>query len=212
LNTQDFVDYYENLLIREYNGLPKASAHIAAIVKPLLVPQSGEPIIPLAIQQAFDISTATGKQLEILGKYVGASKTGFDFSGAITLNDSQFRELIQIMAVRNRLSGKLSDIQDFIADFFPGVFQIIDNFNMRISYLYWKTIGSNPVAEIFIKMGALPKPLGVGMGLPIYAAPYTSFFGFSNNLGPAPSYISALSSNSVPLTGHVLDNNDSIPV
>lgn len=61
--------YYENLLIVQYNGLPRAQATIRLIVNLLWVN-----MILLQIRDAFDLRTATGAQLEIIGKWVGCDK------------------------------------------------------------------------------------------------------------------------------------------
>ena len=37
---QQLIAYYQNLLINQYNGLTKASAHIAALVTPAIIPQT----------------------------------------------------------------------------------------------------------------------------------------------------------------------------
>lgn len=61
----DIVEYYSNLLIIQYNGLPKAKAIVELFVREILA--NG---ILLDIREAFNIDTAVGVQLDILGKYV----------------------------------------------------------------------------------------------------------------------------------------------
>lgn len=61
----DIIEYYSNLLIIQYNQKPKAKATIEAFVNELLA--SG---ILFDIRDAFNIETAVGVQLDILGKYV----------------------------------------------------------------------------------------------------------------------------------------------
>lgn len=60
----DLINYYANLLIIQYNGLPKAQATIALFAKTLLA--NG---VMLDVQQGYNLDTAVGKQLDVLGKY-----------------------------------------------------------------------------------------------------------------------------------------------
>lgn len=134
-------------------------------------------MLPLAVQNAFSLTTAVGAQLAVLGKYAGVKPNGFTFSGPITLSDTQFRSLIQAMIGRNMLQGDLSSIQSLIATYFSSVIQVFDHEGMRMSYFYEAATGSNPVAEFFIKLGALPKPMGVQLATLTYAYPNSAFFG-----------------------------------
>ena len=63
------VDYYNNLLLYQYQGLTKAKATID-----LLIRQSIADLVPLDVRDAFNIDTAVGPQLDILGKYIGFSR------------------------------------------------------------------------------------------------------------------------------------------
>lgn len=62
-------DAYTNLLIVQYNNKPKAKATIELIVEQML---AGGLIFD--VQDAFDIDTAVGHQLDILGKYIGLDR------------------------------------------------------------------------------------------------------------------------------------------
>jgi hypothetical protein len=66
---EEIVNYYVNLLIKQFYDKPKARATIYAVVRQLIADQ-----LPLAIQNGFDIETSVGKQLDILGKYIGGSR------------------------------------------------------------------------------------------------------------------------------------------
>ena len=65
----DLRNYYKNLLIVQYNQLPKAAATIALMADFLLAN-----MIFLQIRDSFDWRTATGKQLDIIGKWVGCTR------------------------------------------------------------------------------------------------------------------------------------------
>lgn len=67
LNT--LIQYYTNLLIVQYHNKPKAVATITMIVKLLWVNMA-----LLQIRDAFDWRTATGAQLDIIGKWEGVDR------------------------------------------------------------------------------------------------------------------------------------------
>ena len=61
--------YYSNLLIVKYNGKPKATAFIKLLTKMILAN-----MIIMQIRDGFDWKTAIGKQLDIIGDWVGVSR------------------------------------------------------------------------------------------------------------------------------------------
>lgn len=173
MSTQSIINYYANLLILQYNGLPKATATIEATAELFVMDE-----LPTQVLNGFSLDTAVGVQLDILGQYIGVSRNGFTISGPITLNDTQFRSILKIMAIRNQLASDQGTIQNFINTYFSGVIQEFDHTTMRMSYFYLAVIGTNIIAEYFIMLGALPKPMGVQMALVTYAQPRSNFFGF----------------------------------
>lgn len=69
MSVETTVQYYKDLMLYQHQVQPKATATIA-----LLVRQAICDLLPLAVQNAFDIETAEGAQLDILGKYIGLSR------------------------------------------------------------------------------------------------------------------------------------------
>ncbi len=65
----ELIAYYVNLLILQYRTKPKAEAHIQALVSALMLYD-----VAVAVRDGFDIDTAVGPQMDILGKYLGASR------------------------------------------------------------------------------------------------------------------------------------------
>lgn len=157
--------------------------------------------LPLAVENAFNLNTAVGAQLIILGKYAGVGNTGFNFSGPVTLGDTDFRNLIKAVIARNYLGSDLGSIQTFIATYFPNVLRVFDHYTMRMSYLYEVAIGSNNVAEFFIKLGLLPRPMGVQLAMLTYAFPTNNFFGMRTYYAAAPSFVAPFNSYTSYLTG-----------
>lgn len=72
------IDYYCQLLIIQYHEQPKAQATIAAYIKALLANA-----VALDVQNGYNVDTAIGVQLDVLGKYADINRfyQGQDFSG-----------------------------------------------------------------------------------------------------------------------------------
>ena len=65
----NLIDYYANLLIVQYHNKPKATKTIKMLAELLLAN-----MLVLQIRDAFDWKTATGAQLDVIGKWVGVSR------------------------------------------------------------------------------------------------------------------------------------------
>lgn len=65
----DIISYYQNLLILQYKGKPKAEATIEAFLKVLCIFE-----IIDAVEDGYNIDDAEGVQLDVIGKYVGVSR------------------------------------------------------------------------------------------------------------------------------------------
>jgi hypothetical protein len=70
MTNDELKKYYTDLLIRQYHELPKARGTIDALGKEAIAEQ-----IISQVRDAFDLDTAVGNQLDILGKYVGINRT-----------------------------------------------------------------------------------------------------------------------------------------
>lgn len=182
MTTQELINYYANLLIIQYRGKPKAYATIQTLVEPVIMDQ-----LPISVQAAFEISTAVGDQLDVIGKYVGASRNGYDFSGPVTLNDANYRTLIGLKITLNSMGSSLETIQDFIDTNFSGQIEVYDFTNMTMEYY---VPGTNLLTEFFVKAGFLPRPMAVGLRATIKPpVPANYYFGCTdyNNYPGAPT-------------------------
>ena len=74
---QDLIDYYSALLILQYKNLPNAKATVQAVIEIIMIYEIIE-----SVKNGYDIDTAIGVQLDILGKYIGISRNidGIDFT------------------------------------------------------------------------------------------------------------------------------------
>lgn len=188
MTTQEIINYYAGLLILQYRGSPNAYATIQTLVGPEIMDQ-----LPTQVQDAFNLPTAVGKQLDILGKYIGISRNGFNFSGPVTLDDTDYLTVLQIKIVQNSFGSDLKTIQALLFQFFPGVLQVFDYQDMSLDYVFF---GSSTLAEFFILSGLLPKPMGVGLRGTIVPPSSNKFFGFRTyqngpyNVNPFNTYAS----------------------
>lgn len=189
--TTDLQQYYANLLIIQYLDKPRAYAMIQSLVRTVIMEA-----LPLQVQDAFNIfgdNTAVGNQLDVLGKYVGVTRSGYGFFGPITLEDDDFLTLIQMGIARNRAGSSLATIQELLYQFFAGEVYVFDYANMYMSYLINESIGSQDLINLFVTEGLLPKPMGVGIS--VIAAPVIDmFFGLRSYLAPASPLTTPLNS------------------
>ena len=78
MTTQEIIDYYKSLIIMQYRSLPNALDHVGAWAAIFLQDQITE-----KVSTAFDIETAIGAQLELLGSYRGITRVVYGLtSGA----------------------------------------------------------------------------------------------------------------------------------
>lgn len=203
MTNQELIDYYANLLPKQYVTQPNAFATIELLAELGLMPQNigvdinADPILPLAIIPAFNIQTAVGQQLEFMAESIGGSRYGTNLSGqAVTLNDSDYRLLLQAVQARNYLRATTAEIDSFISRFFSGILRVRDEQEMRMSYTYLATLGTQNWAELFITQKFLPRPLGVEMDFVIGA----NFFGCRTYLNGPPSWVRPACTYSAPVS------------
>lgn len=169
----DIVGYYQDLLIIQYRGKTKARAHVGAVVKPFIAEQ-----LWAAIRDAFAVDTAVGAQLDVIAKYAGVSRKGFDFLGPTVLSDSDLRQLVRIAIVQNASRSSLSDIQALLNTYFPGTILVFDFGRMRMGYFFASGSISAELAQFFIRQGRLPRPMGVYLSALVYRASLANVFTF----------------------------------
>ena len=138
--------------------------------------------LPLAVQNAFNVmgsNIAQGVQLDVIGKYVGAVRTGYVTGiGFISLDDSDFLTLIKLAIVKNTSGSSLYDIANLLFIFFPNQIYPYDNQNMQMNYLISTAAGSLTLLLLAIQEGFLPVPMAVQVATIIYAPTINNLFGF----------------------------------
>lgn len=110
-NVPDIIDYYKNLLIIQYNNKKKAQDTVALHIKTML--QDG---IICDVQDAYNLETAVGVQLDVLGKYVNLDR----FYSSIEQLDDQFFTFTSYPTLDTDTAFGLTDYPNFDTD--PGGF------------------------------------------------------------------------------------------
>lgn len=174
----ELTDYYANLLIMQYKGKPKADAHIRLIVQLCLMD-----MLIVKVADTYDLYASGGYQLDVIGKYQGVSRTAYTFTKQVTLNDTQFRTLIQLAIIKNTSGSSLKEIDELINNYFGNMMKVYDFGNMRIGYMIASGFISQDLAEIMITQGLLPKPAGVSLSSTVLFPTLDGFFGYSTYNG-----------------------------
>lgn len=170
---EELKTYYSDLLISQYNGKPNAVATIKALVGMTIMDK-----IAVDLINAFDLSSAVGDQLDVIGKYVGASRKVYTFSGTITLDDDDFRSLIKFKIIKNISKSSLYDIQVLINSYFGTSVLVFDTGNMQLSYMMDESIGSLDLAQALVVSNSLPVPMSVQLASVIYSNDIDKFYGY----------------------------------
>ncbi len=173
MTTLELIEYYSNLLILQYRGLPRAVATIEATVSMVIMNQ-----LPIDVQNAFAIGTAVGPQLDIIGKYVGVSRNGYGTDGPISLVDSDYTQLIKLAVLKNNSGSSLYDLQILINTYFSGLIKLFDNKDMSLSYYLSTDLGSSDLLSMIVYQDFLPSPMGVSKSVIIVEPNVNPYFKF----------------------------------
>lgn len=143
--------------------------------------------LPVAVQNAFNVTgpnPAQGVQLDVIGKYVGVTRTSRGFTTQITLDDHDFTSLIQLAIIQNNAGSSTYEIVKLLNQFFPNQVFMFDHQDMTIDYYVASSIGSQDLVQVFITEGLLPKPMAVRIRALIYFPDVSIFFGFKSYTAP----------------------------
>lgn len=180
------VKRYSNLIIFQYKTDININT-IELIANPFCKLTNN---ILLQLNDAFNINTAIGQQLDILGQYIGL-KRNID---GIILDDNNYRFFLKLRIIRNKNNHNDYDIKEKLNNLFNGSVILFDNRDMTIDYLILQPI--DPIIENILKNNKdfLPAPAGVGTKL-IINAPDNYIFGFMGNDSNQPLFIAGFSGN-----------------
>ena len=120
--------YYSNLLILQYHDKPKAKATIEAVVS--LIPDD----LIQEVTNGFDIETAVGKQLDILGEYIGVDRYYTEDGEIKVLDDEDYRIILKLKAISNTSNLSHKSLDESLYDFFKNSIRMDSVGNMEMTY------------------------------------------------------------------------------
>lgn len=171
------IGYYLGLLTSQYTNSPKLNALLYKLLRKF--DDASQCLVDM--DTAFDLGTAVGVQLDMLGATVGAFRTvDFQPSGGVSpiLTDDVFRLYIQAKIGWNQWDGTLMSLYPLWQTLFPGgTIVIIDNQDMAADIVLTGTFSS--IIQDLITNGLIvPRPEGV---LYTYLFGTLPFFGFDSD-------------------------------
>ena len=155
---EQLTKYYTNLLIKQYNNKLKAKATIELLVKNSLLLYVN--IINKFIE-SFNINTAIGKQLDIIGSIAGINRIHNDET-LEPIDDDTYRILIKMKLINNYSMNSIKSIVDGVYNFLNDKLVFVNNTNMTISYIIFGEKENSNIIKIITKdRSILPAPAGV---------------------------------------------------
>jgi hypothetical protein len=117
-----------------------------------------------AIDQYFDLDTAIGDQLDIIGEIVGQGRqVDFEPTGGSKpiLSDEDYRVLLKAKIAKNMWDGKIDSLQSIWATIFPGGGIVIQDNQDMTAYVFVLGNFSYTVRELIRNDYIVPRPQGV---------------------------------------------------
>lgn len=202
MNKQELIKYYCDLLIKQYNQLPNATATIATLANP-----ASEIIFNIVgeFNKYFNLETANGEWLNIIGQLIGLERQDLGSN----VDDTIYRNFIKFKIVANISNTGTNKLENNIFNAFNGDIVLINNYNMSIDYIFNKDIDQTTKDILLNNPELLPHPTGVGIRI-IFNITTEKIYGLANNNGTMPIYITGLSGNSINELNEatVLDNTN----
>jgi predicted methyltransferase len=169
--------YYTGLVTSEYAASPKMLAWLAASIQPFQDLQ----VCLNSFVEAFNLDSAVGAQLDIIGEIVGQTRTvAFQPSGVVSpiLDDDTYRLLLKSCIAQNHWDGTIDGLIDIWKALFPGGIIIVnDHQNMTVD-IYVAGSFTSILTDLILNGYMLPRPQGV---LFTYAMAVLPMFGFDRD-------------------------------
>ena len=184
------LSYYLNLVSSEYKTAPNFLAWRTAKYQPFIDIMN----CAASITAAYDLDTAVGVQLDILGQVIGANRTvPFQPSMGVSpvLDDATYRLLLYAKRGINTWNGKILSLYPLWQTLFPGGNIIfIDNQNMSATIILSGTFTSIQ-SDLIENDLIVPRPEGVlykyvvAPSFPLFGADLNNSFIAGADLGHA---------------------------
>lgn len=159
------LDYYLNFVTSQHATKPKYMKWLRVLLTPFL------DAIKLNedVKGAFNLNTAIGAQLDLLGKIlVQERRVSFqptDGSSSI-LNDDYYRMILKAKVVKNQWKGTITNFYSFWNVLFKGQplqIYLIDNQEMEPVAVIWSSSVTQMVQDLLANNYIIPKPAGLGL-------------------------------------------------
>ena len=114
------------------------------------------------VLNGYDIDTAEGNQLDVLGKYIGLSrnvKEKINSPATVILTDEQYRLLLKLKRVSNISYSSTSQIRRALYEIFPNDIRVFDHRTMRMEYQL--STQFNDLVSVILAEQLLPFPMGL---------------------------------------------------
>lgn len=173
-------DDYLKLFTSEYQN----SSNLLNWANTLMAPLDDVVTVANDFLEEFDLETAIGDQLDIIGEIVGAERT-LPFEPTATgspaepvspiLDDETYRIYLKAKIALNHWDGLSESVAPIWERLFPGgLVSIQDNLNMTMD-IFVAGITSQIILDMIENRLMIPRPEGVGVNINIGSVP---FFGF----------------------------------
>jgi hypothetical protein len=169
--------YYKNVLTSEYKGTAEYNAWLQAVLN---IANDISTCLSSMVA-AFDLDTAVGAQLDILGQIIGVSRTvNFQPSGGVSpvLDDTTYRLLLYATIANDAWDGTIGSLYPIWNKLFPGGrITIIDNQDMTATIVL-SGVFTSIIQDLINNGYIVPRPQAVEY---TYVFGGTPFFGFDRS-------------------------------
>jgi len=205
------TEYYSNLLIKQYHNKPKAQGTIQALTTGVCMAYNK---ILNKLNSSFNIETATGAQLDIIGQIIGRSRIfeGIEFKNTETpnsLDDETYRTLLKMQIINNFSLKSIKSITKATFNFFGENIVFINNTNMTIDYILINKPTDNLIKVVAFNKSILPAPAGVEINY-IIDIPTQKIFGFQDVNEQYPINFVGFSTTDTLIDGTFINNKNLI--
>lgn len=159
------LNFYLDLVTSEHSTKPKYMAWLSVLLTPLI------DAIKLNedVKKAFDLNTAIGAQLNIIGKWLEQPRQ-VDFQptdgSSSVLNDNYYRTVLKAKVVKNQWKGTISNFYSFWNVLFKGQplqIYLVDNQDMEPVAIIWSSSVDQMMQDLIANNYIVPKPAGLGL-------------------------------------------------
>lgn len=159
------LNFYLDLVTSEHSTKPKYMAWLSVLLTPLI------DAIKLNedVKKAFDLNTAIGAQLNIIGKWLEQPRQ-VDFQptdgSSSVLNDNYYRTVLKAKVVKNQWKGTISNFYSFWNVLFKGQplqIYLVDNQAMEPVAIIWSSSVDQMMQDLIANNYIVPKPAGLGL-------------------------------------------------